>query len=89
MLGPWWLAVGRRRLGAMAGGVGADAAVAGAAVAGLTVIDMIKAVTKEAVLTDVRMESKEGGKSGVFMRGSAGTGQSGLTGAAAGGRDAG
>ena len=34
------------------------------AVAGLTVIDMVKAVDKAAVITDVRVEEKTGGKSG-------------------------
>lgn len=38
------------------------------AVAGLTVIDMIKAVDKGAVITDVRIEEKSGGKSGHFRR---------------------
>jgi cyclic pyranopterin phosphate synthase len=38
------------------------------AVAGLTVIDMIKAVDKGAVITDVRIEEKSGGKSGLYRR---------------------
>ncbi len=38
------------------------------AVAGLTVIDMIKSVDKSAVITDVRIEEKSGGKSGHFRR---------------------
>jgi cyclic pyranopterin phosphate synthase len=37
-------------------------------VAGLTVIDMVKAVDKRAVITDVRVLSKTGGKSGDFRR---------------------
>ena len=37
-------------------------------VAGLTVIDMVKAVDKAAVITDVRIESKSGGKSGTWSR---------------------
>lgn len=39
------------------------------AVAGLTVIDMVKAVDKSAVITDVRIEEKSGGKSGLYRRG--------------------
>ncbi|HNM97350.1 MAG TPA: cyclic pyranopterin monophosphate synthase MoaC [Marmoricola sp.] len=37
-------------------------------VAALTVIDMVKAVDKQAVITDVRVESKTGGKSGDWTR---------------------
>ena len=37
-------------------------------VAGLTVYDMIKAVDREAVLTDVRVVAKSGGKSGDWTR---------------------
>jgi cyclic pyranopterin monophosphate synthase len=37
-------------------------------VAGLTVVDMVKAVDKGAVITDVRVESKSGGKSGDWSR---------------------
>ncbi|MQA33712.1 cyclic pyranopterin monophosphate synthase MoaC [Modestobacter roseus] len=37
-------------------------------VAGLTMIDMVKAVDKRASLTDVRLLSKTGGKSGDFTR---------------------
>ena len=37
-------------------------------VAALTVIDMVKAVDKRASITDVRLESKSGGKSGDFTR---------------------
>ncbi len=43
-------------------------ALTAVAVAGLTVIDMVKAVDKGAVLTDVRIESKSGGKSGDWSR---------------------
>jgi cyclic pyranopterin phosphate synthase len=43
-------------------------ALAAVAVAGLTVIDMVKAVDKRAELTDVRLEAKSGGKSGEFRR---------------------
>jgi cyclic pyranopterin monophosphate synthase len=38
------------------------------AVAGLTVVDMVKAVDPGAVITDVRVESKTGGKSGDWHR---------------------
>jgi cyclic pyranopterin phosphate synthase len=37
-------------------------------VAALTVIDMVKAVDKAAVITDVRVEQKTGGKSGDWSR---------------------
>ncbi|MBB4886980.1 cyclic pyranopterin monophosphate synthase MoaC [Streptomyces netropsis] len=37
-------------------------------VAALTVVDMIKAVDKDAVITDVRVEEKTGGKSGTYLR---------------------
>ncbi|MDJ1136438.1 cyclic pyranopterin monophosphate synthase MoaC [Streptomyces iconiensis] len=37
-------------------------------VAALTVIDMVKAVDKSAVITDVRVEEKTGGKSGDWAR---------------------
>ena len=43
-------------------------ALTAVAVAGLTVVDMIKAVDKRAVITDVRVEAKTGGKSGTFQR---------------------
>ena len=39
------------------------------AVAGLTLIDMIKAVDRAAVITDVRVEKKTGGRSGTWRRG--------------------
>jgi cyclic pyranopterin phosphate synthase len=44
-------------------------ALTAVAVAGLTVIDMVKSVDKGAVITDVRIEEKSGGKSGHFVRG--------------------
>jgi len=44
-------------------------ALTAVSVAGLTVIDMVKAVDKGAVITDVRVESKTGGKSGDWTRG--------------------
>lgn len=37
-------------------------------VAALTVIDMVKAVDKGAIITDVRIEAKSGGKSGEWTR---------------------
>ena len=37
-------------------------------VAGLAVIDMVKALDPAAVITDVRVESKEGGKTGYWER---------------------
>jgi cyclic pyranopterin phosphate synthase len=43
-------------------------ALTAVAVAGLTVIDMVKAVDKRAVITDVRILAKSGGKSGTFTR---------------------
>jgi cyclic pyranopterin monophosphate synthase len=43
-------------------------ALTAVAVAGLTVIDMVKAVDKRAVITDVRVLAKSGGKSGDFVR---------------------
>ena len=42
-------------------------------VAALTVIDMVKAVDKGAVITDVRIEKKTGGKSGEWIRSTGGT----------------
>ena len=38
------------------------------AVAGLTVIDMVKAVDRAATITDVRVEAKSGGRSGEWRR---------------------
>jgi cyclic pyranopterin phosphate synthase len=43
-------------------------ALTAVAVAGLTVIDMVKAVDKRAVISDVRILAKSGGKSGDFTR---------------------
>ncbi|MER7171514.1 cyclic pyranopterin monophosphate synthase MoaC [Streptomyces mesophilus] len=43
-------------------------ALTAVSVAGLTVVDMVKAVDKGAVITDVRVESKSGGKSGDWSR---------------------
>jgi cyclic pyranopterin monophosphate synthase len=41
------------------------------AVAGLALVDMVKAVDKAATITDVRVESKTGGRSGTWARGGA------------------
>ena len=43
-------------------------ALTAVSVAALTVIDMVKAVDKSAVISDVRVESKTGGKSGDWSR---------------------
>lgn len=43
-------------------------ALTAVAVAGLTVIDMVKAVDKAAVITAVRVETKTGGRSGDWVR---------------------
>jgi cyclic pyranopterin phosphate synthase len=43
-------------------------ALTAVSVAALTVIDMVKAVDKGAVITDVRVETKTGGKSGDWTR---------------------
>jgi cyclic pyranopterin monophosphate synthase len=43
-------------------------ALTAVSVAALTVVDMVKAVDKETVVTDVRVESKTGGKSGDWAR---------------------
>lgn len=43
-------------------------ALTAVSVAALTVVDMVKAVDKRAVITDVRVESKTGGKSGDWHR---------------------
>lgn len=43
-------------------------ALTAVSVAALTVVDMVKAVDKGAVITDVRVESKTGGKSGDWSR---------------------
>ncbi|WP_172833964.1 cyclic pyranopterin monophosphate synthase MoaC [Nocardioides scoriae] len=44
-------------------------ALTAVSVAALTVVDMVKAVDKGAVITDVRVEEKTGGKSGTWRRG--------------------
>lgn len=43
-------------------------ALTAVAVAALTVVDMVKAVDKAAVITDVRVEAKSGGRSGDWTR---------------------
>jgi cyclic pyranopterin monophosphate synthase len=43
-------------------------ALTAVSVSALTVVDMVKAVDKGAVITDVRVESKTGGKSGDWSR---------------------
>jgi cyclic pyranopterin phosphate synthase len=43
-------------------------ALTAVSVAALTVVDMVKAVDKNTVITDVRVESKTGGKSGSWQR---------------------
>ena len=43
-------------------------ALTSVSVAALTLIDMIKSVDKGAVITDVRLETKDGGKSGPWRR---------------------
>ena len=43
-------------------------ALTAVSVAALTVVDMVKAVDKAAVITDIRVESKTGGKSGDWQR---------------------
>jgi cyclic pyranopterin phosphate synthase len=43
-------------------------ALTAVAVTGLTLVDMVKAVDRAAVITDVRVVSKSGGKSGDWMR---------------------
>ena len=45
-------------------------ALTAVSVAALTVVDMVKAVDKGAVITDVRVETKTGGRSGDWVRGS-------------------
>ena len=46
-------------------------ALTAVSVAALTVVDMVKAVDKAAVITDVRVEAKTGGKSGDWHRSAA------------------
>jgi cyclic pyranopterin phosphate synthase len=48
-------------------------ALTAVSVAGLTVVDMVKAVDPAAVITDVRVERKSGGKTGLWLRPGAST----------------
>ncbi len=43
-------------------------ALTSVSVAGLTLVDMVKAVDPAAVITDVRVERKSGGKTGLWLR---------------------
>jgi cyclic pyranopterin phosphate synthase len=43
-------------------------ALTAVSVAALTVVDMVKAVDKQAVITDIRVEAKSGGRSGSWQR---------------------
>ena len=43
-------------------------ALTAVSVAALTLYDMVKAVDKSAVITDIRLEAKSGGKSGDYIR---------------------
>jgi len=44
-------------------------ALAACAIAALALYDMVKAVEREAVITDLRLEAKSGGRSGDYRRG--------------------
>ena len=48
-------------------------ALTACAAASLALYDMVKAVERDAVITDLRLESKSGGKSGDFRRGESST----------------
>jgi cyclic pyranopterin phosphate synthase len=43
-------------------------ALTSVSVAALALVDMVKAIDPAAVITDVRVESKEGGKTGTWRR---------------------
>ncbi|HAO60440.1 MAG TPA: cyclic pyranopterin monophosphate synthase MoaC [Erysipelotrichaceae bacterium] len=43
-------------------------AMTAVAIAGLTIYDMVKAVDKHVVISEIRLEKKSGGKSGEFIR---------------------
>jgi cyclic pyranopterin phosphate synthase len=49
-------------------------ALTAVAVAGLALVDMVKAVDRTAVITDVRVVSKAGGRSGAWLREDSGDG---------------
>ena len=40
----------------------------GATLASLTIYDMLKAVDKKIIITDIRLDYKDGGRSGKFVR---------------------
>jgi cyclic pyranopterin monophosphate synthase len=44
-------------------------ALTAVATAGLTVVDMVKAIDRGAVITDIQVEEKTGGRSGTWRRG--------------------
>jgi cyclic pyranopterin phosphate synthase len=48
-------------------------ALTAVSVAALTVVDMVKAVDKRSVITDIRVETKSGGRSGDWARDEGGT----------------
>ena len=50
-------------------------ALVACAAAALTVYDMVKAIDRTAVVTDLRLEAKSGGRSGDFTRGPASEGE--------------
>ncbi len=50
-------------------------ALTAVAASGLALIDMIKAVDPAAVVTDIRVEEKTGGKTGIWRRSEAGSAQ--------------
>jgi cyclic pyranopterin monophosphate synthase len=54
-------------------------ALTAVAVAGLALVDMVKAVDRGAVITDVRVVSKAGGRSGTWTRSTAADSSSGLS----------
>ena len=43
-------------------------ALTGTSIGLLTIYDMVKAIDKSMIISDVQLESKEGGKSGDFKR---------------------
>lgn len=43
-------------------------ALTGVSVAALTIYDMVKAVAPEAIISDIRLERKLGGKTGSWLR---------------------
>src|SRR5215471_13327949 len=57
-------------------------ALTAVAVAALTIYDMVKAVDKAMVISDVRLEYKAGGRSGTYRRGAGKAGKAGKAGRA-------